>query len=183
MKASFGKLVWYVAFLLLFIHFVLTAKQCEANEQIERAGDIVQIGLPVFAATMTYLENDLDGTKQFLKSEVAMLAVTHSVKRIVNAPRPNGSDYSFPSGHTAQAFQSAHFLSKRYGDKYGLKLKIPVYALATFVGWSRCEAEQHFYTDVAAGALVGILAAEFFTDKITPIVSRDTVGLVVNFRF
>ena len=59
--------------------------------------------------------------------------VMHSLKRITNKERPNGGDYSFPSGHTSAAFTGAGFIEKRYG----LKVGIPAYILASYVGWSR----------------------------------------------
>ena len=55
-----------------------------------------------------------------------MLLVFSSVtalKRITNVERPDGSRFSFPSGHTALAFSGAEFLFQEYKDKsiwYGI---------------------------------------------------------------
>ena len=53
----------------------------------------------------------------------------------------------------------AAFIHKRYGWKYS----IPVYVGATFVGYSRVQADKHFVEDVIAGATVGIFSSFYFT--------------------
>jgi len=83
---------------------------------------------------------------------------THSVKRIINKKRPNGSNYSFPSGHTASAFTGASFLQLRYGWKVG----IPAYLLASYVGYTRIKANKHDKWDVLGGAVVGIGSSLLF---------------------
>ncbi len=65
----------------------------------------------------------------------------------------------FPSGHTSTTFQSASFIQRRYGWKYG----IPAYALAAFTGYSRINAQKHDGWDVLAGAVVGIGSSYLFT--------------------
>ena len=85
--------------------------------------------------------------------------VTHGLKRLINKERPNGGDYSFPSGHTSAAFTGAAFIEKRYGYKLG----VPTYLLAGYVGWSRINANKHDYWDVASGAIIGIGSAYLFT--------------------
>ena len=63
-------------------------------------------------------------------------------------------DASFPSGHTMAAFAFCHSTAKIYK-----KYKIPLYALATFMGLSRIYLCMHFPTDVIFGAFFGILFA------------------------
>ena len=61
-------------------------------------------------------KNDiLNRTAILLKGELGMLAITHLLKNVVRIERPDHSDHaSFPSGHTAQAFAAATFLSEEY---------------------------------------------------------------------
>ena len=43
-------------------------------------------------------------------------------------------------------------MRKRYGWEYG----VPAYIFASFVGYSRVRAHEHYFRDVAAGAAIGI---------------------------
>lgn len=63
-------------------------------------------------------------------------------------------DASFPSGHTMVAFAFCHSTAKIYK-----KYRIPLYALAVFMGLSRIYLCMHFPTDVIFGAFFGILFA------------------------
>jgi membrane-associated phospholipid phosphatase len=62
---------------------------------------------------------------------------------------------SFPSGHTATAFALARVLARRHPEKARL-----FYALAGLVGLSRVYLNRHYPGDVAAGALLGLYAAD-----------------------
>ena len=86
--------------------------------------------------------------------------ITHGLKRIINKERPkNGGGYSFPSGHASAAFTGASFIERKYGFKYG----IPSYLLASYVGWTRIQANKHDKWDVLGGAIIGIGSAYIFT--------------------
>lgn len=90
--------------------------------------------------------------------------VKHSIKR----PRPFDKNktivflvippdkFSFPSGHTAGAFLVATILSVFF-----LKLSMVFFLWATLVGISRIVLGVHYPTDVAAGALLGVVSAVF----------------------
>ena len=88
--------------------------------------------------------------------------MTHGLKILINKERPNGGDYSFPSGHTSAAFTGAAFIEKRYGYKVG----VPAYLLASFVGWSRVNANKHDYWDVLGGIIIGYGSAYIFAKPI-----------------
>ena len=62
------------------------------------------------------------------------------------------SDYSFPSGHTTFSFLIATVLLAFY-KKWG----IFAFITAFLIGFSRLYLYVHYPTDVAAGALLGIL--------------------------
>lgn len=85
--------------------------------------------------------------------------MTRALKRTVNARRPDGGFYSFPSGHTANAFLGAHIAYKEFKDTNGW-LAYSSYALATFVACSRVYNNRHWVADVLAGAGFGILSVE-----------------------
>ncbi len=104
-------------------------------------------------------KNDLrNRTLLLIKSEVIMAVLTFSLKSVSNVQRPDGSDYeSFPSGHTAQAFATATFMAKEYGDK-SIWYSVGAYGMATTVGAMRILNNRHWASDVFMGAGIGILS-------------------------
>ena len=68
-------------------------------------------------------------------------------------------DYSFPSGHTSNAFLGAHMAYKEFKDSSPI-LAYSGYAIAAFVAGSRLYNNRHWVADVVAGAGFGILSVE-----------------------
>jgi membrane-associated phospholipid phosphatase len=131
----------------------------KAGDNIQLAGDVLQLALPATAGTLTLGYRDWQGTLQLAESSALTLGVTYALKSTVNERRPNGGTESFPSGHTSISFSAAEFMRKRYGWEYG----IPAYALAGFVAYSRVESREHHPHDVVAGAGIGIISSYIFT--------------------
>lgn len=109
-----------------------------------------------------------------LMTEVINSGLIYPLKKITHQIRPdNSNNNSFPSGHTAQAFASAEFLRMEYKDVspwYG----IAGYTVAAATGYLRMYNNKHWFSDVAAGAGVGILStrlAYFIYGKINHKVS------------
>lgn len=160
-----------IYFLIGFIFSVTTLtaqvdespREIRTEKAIQDTGDIIQLGLPIIAVFATFLEDDRQGTWQFVKSFGFNLGITYALKYAINKPRPDGATdgYAFPSGHTSVAFQSASFIQRRYGWKYG----IPVYVLAGFVAYSRIEGlnDRHDGWDVLGGIITGIGSSYLFT--------------------
>jgi len=129
---------------------------------VEQSGDIVQILIPASAYATTFAIGDKEGRRQFYKSFFVNTGVTYTLKYTIDRKRPeNNGAHSFPSGHTAAAFQGATFIHRRYGLKYG----IPAFIGAAYVGYSRVEGEsdQHDFIDVGVGSVIGILTSYYFT--------------------
>jgi membrane-associated phospholipid phosphatase len=168
---------------LLFV--MLIPLNCLADSNIEAVGEILYILMPVTAYGSTWYLKDKEGRIQFYKSFAASWLTTRGLKHMIEKPRPDNSDNnSFPSGHASTTFQSAAFIRKRYGWKYGL----PAYAGATFVAYSRVYADKHYVDDVMAGAAIGIIASEIFTTprnrvSVSPMMGKDTYGLIVQKKF
>lgn len=146
--------------ILLFVIFLFSFNSSFSQKSnTELTGDIIQIVLPATAGVSTVLFKGEDkGTLQFVKSFATMEIVTHATKRIINKERPNGGKHAFPSGHTAASFMGASFLQKRYGWDVG----IPAYLLASYVGYTRIEANKHDIYDVIGGVLVGTASSYIF---------------------
>jgi hypothetical protein len=102
----------------------------------------------------------IDRTILLGMSEGIMAVATFSLKKVTNRLRPDGSDrYSFPSGHTGNAFAAAEFMAQEYGDKspwYG----IAGYSFATATAIYRVYNHDHWFSDVIAGAGFGILSTK-----------------------
>ena len=107
----------------------------------------------------------------FIKAEGLMVVMVHSIKQLARVERPGSENLqSFPSGHTAQAFLSATYLHRelmnpRYDDLKSRKWLITGgYVLATATGSLRIMNNEHWVTDVLAGAAIGILAGNLAYD-------------------
>lgn len=139
----------------------------ERNELIPKfrhhADDYLQYApiLAVYGLNMVGVKgkNDLaNRTALLIKSELIMTTLTFSLKKITAVPRPDtGKKTSFPSGHTAQAFATATFLAKEYGDK-SIWYSIAAYSMATTVGVMRVMNNRHWVSDVLVGAGIGIFS-------------------------
>jgi len=172
-----------IIWVLIFSAFIDVAN-AQDKSNTEKAGDIIQVLIPATAYATTFILDDKDGRNQFYKSFFTNLGITYALKYVVNKPRQeNNGDYSFPSGHTSASFQGATFIHKRYGFKYS----IPAYLGAAYVGWSRVEGEsdKHDFTDVAAGAAIGILSSYYFTKPykgfvVSPTANNGSYGINIS---
>jgi hypothetical protein len=104
--------------------------------------------------------NFADRTALYILSEGIFAGSTFTVKNLSKRSRPSDADkYSFPSGHTGNAFAAAEFLNQEYGDIspwYG----IAGYSIAATTGILRVYNNAHWFSDVVAGAGVGILSTK-----------------------
>lgn len=113
-------------------------------------------------------------------SLLAAWTATWALKVGVDAKRPNGGRYSFPSGHTATAFAAAPVVSRHCGRRAG----VFAYGIATLTAFARVEDNMHHVSDVFAGAAIGILAGrlDLFGGvlRVTP-ASPAGIGLSASF--
>ncbi len=71
--------------------------------------------------------------------------------------KPFSGHDSFPSGHTTMAFALAASLSNEIRRPWAT---VGLFTVAAGTGWSRLNDNQHWLSDVVAGAVVGVTSAE-----------------------
>lgn len=99
-----------------------------------------------------------------IASVLASGIITPTLKFVIGRERPNetpsstsfhpfnGSDNSFPSGHATQAFAVASVISAHSDQVW---VSVTAYTIAGLVGFSRIYHNEHWTSDVTAGALIG----------------------------
>lgn len=126
---------------------------CASSKTVETAGQVVAFGLPAAAGALSLYRDDEAGLLELGSSWLITVGSTYALSHIVRERRPDGSDFhSFPSDTSASAFSAANYLWMRYGWSW----VVPAYALATFAGYSRVQAEKHHWYDVAASGVIAL---------------------------
>ncbi|WP_192822916.1 phosphatase PAP2 family protein [Rufibacter sp. LB8] len=114
------------------------------------------VALDIFSS-----QNQHNVTRQvglLVASSAVASAMLWPLKQATNVPRPNGeNDYSFPSGHTTYAFVIATMVSREFKGK-SKWIGIASYTAAGTTGMMRVLNDAHWFSDVLAGAGVGILS-------------------------
>ncbi|WP_339686884.1 phosphatase PAP2 family protein [uncultured Nonlabens sp.] len=104
--------------------------------------------------------NMLDKSIILGTSTLLLYSSVNIIKNNTNIRRPSGkSQSSFPSGHTAISFMAAEFLHQEYGQ-VSLWYSIAGYSMATATGFLRMYNDKHWFSDVMAGAGIGILSTK-----------------------
>ena len=133
-------------------------------------------------------QNDwLNRTLILAKAEILANGITQTLKYTVKEQRPTGTAHeSFPSGHTTQAFVSATFMHHEYGKK-SIWYSVLAYSMATSTGAMRMLNDRHWFSDVLAGAAIGIFSTEMIyithqyrwgnkSTVLVPVISPNSVG-------
>jgi membrane-associated phospholipid phosphatase len=128
-----------------------------------RAGDA---RTQLAAALGTYTIGKISGNHKvsvigadLMRSQILAQTMTQAIKMTVGRTRPDGTQFSFPSGHSSVTFAAATVLQRDLGWKVG----VPAYGLATYVAASRIQDKRHFLSDVTFGAAIGIVAGRSVT--------------------
>lgn len=136
---------------------------------IFEAGEILGSGLtPACASIVLYTTGKLAHApgatalaSDLIRAQAVNALMTIPIKFAINRARPDGSPYSYPSGHTSSAFAAAGIVAHAVGSKWGLV----AYGGAVMVGISRLQENVHFASDVVAGAIVGTYAASVINQR------------------
>ena len=124
-----------------------------ARTQLAAAVTTYAFGRAAGNATVAAIGADL------ISAQIVTQAMTAAIKTSVGRTRPDGTEFSFPSGHSSVTFATATVLHRHLGWKAGL----PAYGLAAFVAAQRVQDRRHFLSDVTFGAAVGIVAGRSVT--------------------
>jgi len=136
------------------------------DETFESGSTIGSIQVQLASSLGTYAIGRMTGSSKtaqvgadLFRAQALSQVMTQAIKIAARRTRPDGTTLSFPSGHTSATFASATVLQRHFGWKAG----IPAYAVASFVAASRVEAQRHYLSDVAFGAVLGIVAGRSVT--------------------
>lgn len=146
-------------------------------------GGLVQVGGAFGAyAIGRALDNPLVATvgADLVRAQLMTAVFTHGLKLSVGRRRPDGTRFSFPSGHTSATFATATVLQRHFGWKVG----VPAYAFASYVAGSRLQENKHYASDVIVGAALGIVSGRAVTVgrgratfAVSPFASRGGAGI------
>jgi PAP2 superfamily len=104
-------------------------------------------------------EKAFDQAGVFLLGTGIYVAAMQGLKAAITEARPDGTENTYPSGHTATAFFGATVLAHEYRDTHP-EYVIAGYTLATATGALRIANNKHWVTDVLMGSAIGIASAE-----------------------
>jgi membrane-associated phospholipid phosphatase len=121
---------------------------------------------------------------EVVRADLLAQVLTLAAKQGIRRSRPAGTGFAFPSGHTSTTFATATVLQRRYGWKIG----VPAYALASYVGLSRIQTQRHYLSDVVFGAALGMVVGRTVTIgrewpvAVGPILAPGGVGVSVTWN-
>jgi membrane-associated phospholipid phosphatase len=138
----------------------------DLRKPLEPGAVVGSVQFHLGAAFATYTIGRLTGSPKaasvgadLFRAQALAQGTTFAMKYAVRRMRPDESNFSFPSGHTSSAFASATVLQRHFGWKAG----IPAYVAASYVAASRVQMKRHYLSDVAFGAVLGIVAGRTVT--------------------
>jgi membrane-associated phospholipid phosphatase len=149
-----------------------------AHELLAPGGIIGGAAAQIGAGIATYALGRASGNHcagavgaDLIRAHLVAEAITLAFKATVRRERPDGGQFSFPSGHASVTFATATVLHRQFGWKAG----VPAYAMASYVALSRIQARRHYLSDVIFGAAVGIASGY----AAVPVIGRRTAGVML----
>jgi len=166
----------------LALVFTSLAACATSKEEWEEYSNVGAYGLAYLAIATPTFKGDWQALMEFSLSAALTKGIIGIGKDRIYAKRPDDRDSnSFPSSHAGLAFSAATALHKQYGPNYG----VPAIFVATLASISRVKAEQHYYEDVIAGALIGSVISWNLTTnqndsiRFQPVMGERRVGISV----
>ncbi|MEM7079410.1 MAG: phosphatase PAP2 family protein [Pseudomonadota bacterium] len=169
---------------ILVAHPALAGENPAGRTTTGNIGDALEIVMPLISLSAAVAQEDWEGAQEFGVGLASTIATTYVLKQSINKTRPDGRDRdSFPSSHTAVVMHASTFIHERYGWRWA----VPMYVATAFVGHSRIHDERHDEQDVLAGAVIGYVAARYFTTtykgvRVQAAVDTDFIGVTFSLR-
>lgn len=145
--------------------------------QMGRPEVYVTTGLGILATGLVSGNRGIRDAGARISASLALTgAIVYTVKFAAGRSRPSerGTDsddfYPFsgresaPSGHAAMAFAMATSLGDEIGNPW---VSAGLYVAASTTAWSRVNDDLHWFSDVVAGAAIGVVTARFVNGKLT----------------
>jgi len=135
---------------------------------------VIATGLAKHDKELTWKGVRMAGALVLTEGAVTVLKYTIKRQRPFDAypaiiyGKAEGSDPSFPSGHTSVAFATATSLSLAFPKWYVI---VPSFGYATAVGYSRLHLGVHYPSDVFAGAVIGA-GSSFLALKLQKLINK-----------
>ncbi len=128
-----------------------------------------------------------DFSSDLFRAQIINGFFTMGLKVSIKRTRPDGTAYSYPSGHTSSVFTTAGVVYRHFGKRWG----IPAFIVASYVGLSRLQENKHYLSDVIAGGILGgylglQVANHGAVGKqvtIQPVINRESRGLALSVTF
>lgn len=128
------------------------------DDQLRHVPAAVSLGLSLVGVKGKH--NTLNQALLFGLTYTINNTLTSNFKHLTHVRRPLGNSFdSFPSAHTSAAFSAATFLHKEYGGR-SIWYSVGGYSVAAATGGLRIAKDNHWLSDVMAGAAVGIVSTE-----------------------
>lgn len=105
-------------------------------------------------------------------------AAVQPLKYIYKRPRPNGKSKSFPSAHTATSFLGSELLHQELKDTQPT-LSYGGYIISAGTAVLRLYHNKHWFSDVLAGATIGVLAAKLSPRLIDKVIYNTNIQSAV----
>lgn len=155
--------------------------QIATAQELDRFGEVTVIAPVIGGLALVGLATNRPALTRLARQTTTAIAlstvISQAGKRVIGRARPYedrdrtglafsplGGGTALPSGHTAAAFALATSLSDAVGSPWA---RAGLYTLATGTAWARMAQEQHWLSDVVAGAAVGILSARLANGRLT----------------
>lgn len=150
----------------------------------DRNKKVAMLGLKAYVITNLFVHTAKQMFHRHRPFQVEDESSKEVSQYIIDGPFSNIHYTSFPSGHATRSFAMAAILAFEYKDKP--IIPILSYSIASLTSLSRINDNEHWASDVLAGAIIGYSIGRFIYKKnnwglnIYPLIKNQEIGLLIN---